>query len=371
EVFIRYRESNRMRFHGPRVAVVSLVALLGLSATPALAAPALAAPALAGPASPPLQPTNEDEVLPPVLPPVWEEASASAQQRAGGTPTLNLDDGERVAGTVTVVGMPTSEGEKIESLSVDGTQVPARENLGDGVSHLLVDIGSNALSMRFSNYLVVNGTRCSIFDTGADKTLRIEVPNELLVVGENTITLAAGARPAGCGLNYDDFTASGFRLAMGGGVELTDTSNPTSISLGDGTCGSNPDQPLSVDLSFTIDADTAAHGLLHVLDTTELTDGEHSISVTTDAGASLEHSIVVDNTGPELVSTTPRDGEVLLGEAAVAARVRDDAGVRSGPEMTLDGEPIENGQTISSDVLAAGEHELIVEAEDDLGNTAR
>src|SRR5699024_7082908 len=58
-------------------------------------------------------------------------------------------------------------------------------------------------------------------------------------------------------------------------------------------------------------------------------------------------------------------------EAAAAARVRDDAGVRAGPEMTLDGEPIENGQTISSDVLAAGEHELIVEAEDDLGNTAR
>src|SRR5699024_482734 len=74
---------------------------------------------------------------------------------------------------------------------------------------------------------------------------------------------------------------------------------------------------------------------------------------------------------PELVSSTPADGDQLLGDAVVTAEVADGAGVTGDVALTLDGDPVAAGTTISSDELAEGAHELVVESTDALGTTSR
>lgn len=66
----------------------------------------------------------------------------------------------------------------------------------------------------------------------------------------------------------------------------------------------------------------------------------------------------------------PADGDEVLGEVTIDATLADDAGVAGAPTLTLDGDPINIGDTLSSDEMAAGAHELRIEATDELGNTS-
>ncbi|MDD9206373.1 metallophosphoesterase, partial [Georgenia sp. 10Sc9-8] len=349
-----------------RVTALTVGMLMALGATPAAAAlDASTATAVDAPAT-----SSDDETLAPALPPEWQSPTATAEQEAAGAPALSPGDGTRVTGLATLLATPTTE--DLATITVDGQEVPTAPTLGAGDSEFQVEVGSNSMSRGYGNYLVVNGTRITILETFASETVRVAVPNELLVVGRNTITLGAGARPSSCGMNHDDFVLNDFRLALADGTEVRDTGNPGDIIVGDGNCGSNATRPRSIDLHFTVDAEPGlGSGLLHVLDTTELDDGAHRVSATTESGAVSTSEIVVDNTGPALVAASPADGGTLRGEATVDVQVDDDAGVRTGPNLTLDGQTVRAGETISSDALPAGDHELVVEAEDELGNTSR
>ncbi|MGO1740052.1 MAG: metallophosphoesterase, partial [Actinomycetaceae bacterium] len=236
----------------------------------------------------------------------------------------------------------------------------------------MVDIGSNAMGISYGNYLVINGTRVTVLEQYSNATTDIPVPYELLVHGENTITLGTGARTSGCGINHDDFVATDFRLSLADGTEIRDEANPATITLGDGNCGSNAERPRTLDLTFTIDGEPGEEsGLLHAFDTTSVEDGEHAVTATTEAGASTTQTYTVDNTGPALASSTPAVGDTVVGDVVVAAEVADEAGVRGDVTVSLDGAPVRIGDTISSDDLVQGEHELVVQAQDELGNTSR
>ncbi len=352
-----------MRLSRPRPTATTVGLVLAVTAAPAVATPP--------------QPTGPDdaaaaEAAAPVLPPEWAPATATAEQEAAGAPVLTPADGTVVTGRQTVVASPTSETDGLASLTVAGEEVPALPNLGSGVAEFRTDVGDNSMSRGFSNYLLVNGTRIAITDTWANATAVVEVPEELLVLGTNTITVGAGPRGAACGMNYDDFHVSNFHLVLDDGTEVRNDANPEGSWVGDGNCGSNTSRSTTLDLTFDIDGERADDaGLLHLLDSTALEDGTHDITATTESGASTTQSIVVDNTGPALLSSVPAAGDHLVGDVVVAAEVADDAGVRTTPTLTLDGEPIAAGDTLSSDALAPGEHELVVTAEDRLGNVAR
>ncbi|MEE6286969.1 hypothetical protein V2J52_04795 [Georgenia sp. MJ173] len=348
----------------PRFTAATVGLVMAVTAVPAAAVHA------AAPDSP--VDTVGENALTPILPREWEPAAATPAQEIAGSPTITPADGTRIAGRETLAASSTSSTDPLASLAVNGDDVPAAPTLGDGEASFQVNVGSNSMSRGYSNYLVVNGTRITILETYASTTTDISVPYELLVHGENTITLGAGPRPSSCGMNYDDFVLDDFRLALADGTEIRDDANPSDITIGDGNCGSNETRPRSIDLTFTIGGEPGADaGLLHVLDTTQLPDGAHEVTASTAGGATTTHGLVVDNTGPALIDSTPAAGSVLIGDVALDARVADEAGVRGTPTLTLDGGVVAVGDTISSDDLAAGEHELVVEAEDELGNTAR
>src|SRR5699024_9965356 len=154
-----------------------------------------AAPAFAAPAATPAGPDGPVGDTP-VLPRQWEPATTSPAQQADGAPTITPADGTRVAGRQTLVASPTSGA--LASLSVDGEDVTAAPNLGEGTSALHTEVGSNAMGRGFSNYLIVNGTRVAIHETWSSATAVLPIPNELLVVGQNAVTVGAGPRFADC-----------------------------------------------------------------------------------------------------------------------------------------------------------------------------
>jgi hypothetical protein len=339
-----------------------------------------AAPAIASPDDPnavPGEPVAEGPaVVDPTLPPEWEPAEqvtaqADAEAEEGG-PALTPADGSVLSRVQTITASPL-EGDPVESLSLDGEQLDTASTLGQGeTSSFQVNVGSNSMDRSYSNYLIVNGTRIAILATYASATTDIAIPYELLTYGENSITLGTGTRPTSCGINHDDFVLDDFRVVLADGTEVRDEANPDGLTLGDGNCGSTADRPRSVDLTFTIDGEPGEDaGLLHVLDTTSIEDGEHEITATTASGASATHTVTVDNSGPELVSSAPAAGDTLVGETTIAAELADPAGVADDVSLTLDGEEIDLGASISSDELVDGAHELVIEATDELGNESR
>ncbi|MGO1174471.1 MAG: metallophosphoesterase, partial [Actinomycetaceae bacterium] len=279
----------------------------------------------------------------------------------------------RISGTQTVVAGRTAADDPVTSIDVDGEDLLASPTLGGGeVAYFQAGVGSNSMARGNGNYLVVNGSRVAIHDTWQSEATQIPVPYDLLVHGQNTITLASGATPAHCGLNYDDFGVSNFNLELADGTTIRDDEEHPVITLGDGNCGHIPDRPTSVDLTFTIDGEPGEEsGLLYAFDTSSVEDGEHAVTATTGSGATTTQTYTVDNTGPALTSSTPATDDHVVGDVVVAAEVADEAGVRGEVTASLDGEPVRIGDTISSDDLVEGGHELVVEAEDELGNQAR
>ncbi|MGO1174194.1 MAG: hypothetical protein ACTMKU_07820, partial [Actinomycetaceae bacterium] len=307
-------------------------------------------------------------------------------QVEAGEPTVNLEDGQRVSGVHTVVTTPSVAGENPTDIEIDGeASEDARVTLGAEAleptdAAYVVDVTA-AIEIAYSNYLMVNGERVAILEQIAHVDAHpIDLPAELVTLGHNVVEMHTGTRASTCGINHDDYVVNNFRLQIPGGQQFTNPANPTTgpalgpdgmYNIGDGNCGSS-NKPRFLTTEFTVDAEPNEHsGLLLQLDTTELEDGEHTVAIGTAAGASTERTIVVDNSGPALVSSTPAADEHLLGEVAVSAEVADEAGVTGDVALTLDGTPVAADTTISSDTLAAGEHELAVESTDELGNSSR
>ncbi|MGC5628702.1 metallophosphoesterase [Georgenia sp. Z1344] len=307
-------------------------------------------------------------------------------QVAAGEPTVNVDEGERVSGVHTVVTTPSVAGENPANIEIDGVaDEDARVTLGaealaETDAAFVLDVTA-AVEIAYSNYLMVNGERVGILEQIANVNDHpINLPADLVTLGHNEIEFHTGTRASTCGINHDDVVIGNFRLQIPGGEQFSNPANPTTgpapgadglYNIGDGNCGSSS-KPRFLTTEFTVDAEPNEHsGLLLELDTTALEDGEHTLTVTTDAGATTERTIVVDNTGPALVSSTPTDGDHLLGDAVVTAEVADEAGVTGDVALTLDGTPIAAGTTISSDTLSEGAHELVVESTDALGTTSR
>ena len=119
--------------------------------------------------------------------------------------------------------------------------------------------------------------------------VELEVPNEYLVTGENTVEVVVGTINTDCGVNHDDFVLSDFTLEPLG--ETADgEENEYTYSFGDGSCGTNTSLLLRAELSFFVQGDPqGTTGLSADLDTTTLANGAHTIEARTASGDTTAH----------------------------------------------------------------------------------
>ncbi|MFD6446007.1 hypothetical protein ACFWEJ_12970 [Promicromonospora sp. NPDC060204] len=275
-------------------------------------------------------------------------ASAPHQPEAptSGAPTLTPDDGKFLEGTVPVAAEPVGPGDDVTRLTVDGKDVPgATETLGTSV--LGYTVGTNSTEARYKNYVSVNGSEPIHLPDAVSKRVELEVPNEYLVAGENTVEVVVGTISSDCGVNYDDFVLSDFTLEPLG--ELADgEENEYTYSFGDGTCGSNTSLLLRAELSFFVQGDPqGTTGLSADLDTTTLTNGAHTIEARTASGDSTKHRVRVNNAPAGAPRLSPVDGTLSRGTVTVTgARPADGEGATT--ELTVDGDAVETTETLGA-----------------------
>ncbi|WP_418274963.1 metallophosphoesterase [Isoptericola jiangsuensis] len=252
------------------------------------------------------------------------------------------------------------------TFTVDAPGATTYRTAGSGTAALSFAVGSNSLEARYRSYVLVNDRRVEIAEDFVSERAVVEFPNEWLQPGWNAITLVAGTFATSCGDNRDDYTVGAVALETAEGT-ATVPGGASSHSLGDGSCGSSATPLRQVDLGALVE--TPARGLRADVDTRDLTDGEHEVAATSTTGAVATRTLVVDNSGPAVVSSVPADGATLTREVPLDVVVDDPAGLTAGPAVTLDGAPVEPGAPIGPG-LEPGEHVLAVEATDGLGNTA-
>lgn len=280
--------------------------------------------------------------------PAASTATAPHQPEAPATggPVLTPDEGEFLEGTVPVAAEPVAPGDDVASLTVDGDDVPgATETIGTSV--LGYTVGTNSTEARYRNYVSVNGSEPIHLPDAVSQRVELEVPNEYLVTGENTVEVVVGTIDSDCGVNHDDFVLSDFTLAPLG--ELADgEENEYTYSFGDGTCGSNTSLLLRAELTFFVQGDPqGTTGLSADLDTTTLTNGAHTVEATTVSGDTTKHQVRVNNAPAGAPRLTPVDGTLANGTVTVTgARPADGEGATA--ELSVDGDAVETTETLGA-----------------------
>ncbi|UFU08028.1 lamin tail domain-containing protein [Ruania halotolerans] len=280
---------------------------------------------------------------------------------------LNVTDGEFVSGTTTISAAGETYPPELE-LSIDDAPVSTEPSLEDAP---LFVFEVSQTDFYFRNGVRIGEDVLFIFDEGTysnTETMSTPVPLEYLTQGEDvTVSVWAGTKAApeiDENENNDDFVISGMRLILPDGRTLTpagyDDPNQT-IAMGDST-GKHD----FYDSVFTL-PDDAYTALAHEWDTTAVADGEHTVRAI-DGDDEASAAVLVDNTAPQ-VTPSVNDGQTYQGEIVLDAQVSDGAGAGvESTTATLDGEQIELPHTTSSVELEAGDHELIIEAADGVGN---
>ncbi|MDP4501657.1 metallophosphoesterase [Nonomuraea turcica] len=249
-------------------------------------------------------------------------------------PTLTPAGGSYLEGTVKVAAVPAAAGDSVAKLDIDGTALNATRTFG--VSKLSFDVGSNSTSGLYHNYVLVNGAYRSDIGDHVNERATIEIPNEHLVKGENTVEIVVGAISSSCGLNYDDFVLFDVGLELLG--EVADgEENPYSLAFGDGDCGTNTSLLKRATLKFFVLGDPqGTTGLAADVDTTTLANGEHAITATTAAGVTVKNTVTVNNAPAGAPRLLPTDGTLVAGTKPVFANLpaAGEGGVKS---LTVDG----------------------------------
>lgn len=284
---------------------------------------------------------------------------------------LSPPDGAAVRGERAVYGWSTDLAGSVDLL-IDDQQVDTQPALGDSASLVFEAEGMQSESIGFANEARVRGQAIplasDVGEPGGDfATDWVNVPGELLAPGTNTITIAAETVPGRTGANAenrDDFALRNVRLVLADGTVLSDPTKDETIGIGDGCCP-NPDstKPTEVTFAFEVPSGVVEPGRRFDWDTTQVDDGEHTVTVT-DGTDERTHTVTVDNTAPAFTATSPTEGEQVKGRFTVDAQLSEEADVTA----TLDGEEVAVPSELVSDDLGDGEHTLVFTAVDRAGN---
>ncbi|HZW42631.1 MAG TPA: hypothetical protein VFE99_10015, partial [Agromyces sp.] len=127
-------------------------------------------------------------------------------------PALTPVSGTYLEGVTTIAATPVVADDDVTSLTLDGAELDADATVG--VSYLRFDVGSNSTEARYGNHVLVNGEHRIDLGDAVNERVDLEVPNEFLVQGENTIMVVTGTIDTSCGLNHDDFVLSNLSLEL-------------------------------------------------------------------------------------------------------------------------------------------------------------
>ncbi|GAA4385233.1 metallophosphoesterase [Agromyces bauzanensis] len=284
-----------------------------------------------------------------------------------GAPYVTPADGTIARGVQQVFATQRATGDGgVASLTIDGADAGTVPVLGAGDAVLSFSVASNSIEARYHNYVVVNGMKLDLGGDYVSQRVDVVFPNEWLRPGSNTIDFVTGTYQTSCGANRDDYVVSAFALTpaagTAAGVGLAGT-----YRMGDGSCGSNTTLLREAALEFSVDA--SAQGLRADVDTTTLADGEHEIAAASTTGEVATRLLVTDNSGPAVASSVPVAGSTITKAVSLDVLLEEVSGILSGPEMTLDGQPVAPGDLVGPG-LGAGEHTIAVTAVDGLGNGA-
>jgi hypothetical protein len=249
--------------------------------------------------------------------------------------------------------------------TIDAPAVHVAPTLGSGNATLGFTVGTNSIEARYQNHILVNGQKHLIESDFVGQHVDLAFPNEWLVPGWNTVDFVTGTFATSCGDNRDDFAISDITLTPANGT-AAGRMLKGSYSLGDGNCGDNVNPLTEIDLEFFVDG--PAQGLYADLDTAKIADGKHTLTATSKTGKAANRVLVTDNSAPKVAASVPAAGQKVTAAVVLDVRLEDLSGVVNGPDVKLDGKPVQLGAQVGPG-LSAGAHTLMVSGTDGLGNS--
>lgn len=280
---------------------------------------------------------------------------------------LSVADGAFVGGSVRLSAAGDAYPSAVE-LSVDGEPVaPTRASLE---AEPVFAFEATATDAFFRNGVLVGEEVLHVFDEGfyaAEVTVATPVPLRLVEQGDELVVSVVAGTKAWPRIdpdeNNDDFQVRGLRLVLPDGRTLRPADYPDAtqwLPMGDSAGKLD-----LFDARFAL-PDDAFTAVAHDWDTTTRPDGPAVIGAT-DGTATVERTVVVDNTGP-VVTTGTEAGRLYQGPFTLDATARDAGSGVQDVVATLDGAPVTLPYPTSSLDLPAGEHTLVVTARDVVGN---
>ena len=304
----------------------------------------------------------------------------------------NISQGEEVRGTVSITANDGSSNSSTK-IYIDGTQYSTTQMMEDGAyfSFKTDDIGGSCKSQITTTK---NETIAHIGD------FLFSVPDDQLVHIDNryfsynsstkkyTVTLRFWAGTDGIASEdyllpsggRDDYSVTDLQLKLpNGNYYLPSSIGPSSYNGVDTSAKTNLSTALSavhwigdsskmspyMNVSFTIPASEAnAVGLS--LDTTKLSDGEHTLKVTNGTYTQTV-TFIVDNTAPA-VDLGIANGASLVGDISISPKITETYGMQS-LHVLLDGEEIDTPYATTAYKLGQGSHTLQATVTDVAGNS--
>ena len=282
---------------------------------------------------------------------------------------LNVDEGEFLGGTSTI-SAATRTFPSVIDLGIDGKPVATSPSLPD---QPVFAFEATQVNTFFRNGVRIGDDVLRIFDDGIFEgwdTISTPVPLTYVVQGDElVVSVWAGTKAApeiDLNENNDDFQIRGLRLVLPDGRTLqpSNYTDPAKVlDMGDSTGKLD-----FFEARFALPADSFTAAAYN-WDTTKTTDGAHTVRAASGTDV-LERGVRVDNTVPDIRSTIV-DGSPYQGEIVINGEITDAGSGVADTRATLDGQPITLPHTTSSLDLAAGEHALMIEATDAVGNVGR
>lgn len=317
----------------------------------------------------------------------------------------NITDGEEVGGKVTITA--NNGGDNADTkIQIDGIEYPVTKMLEDGAYYTFSTEGRdsyfrNALMLADDN-LTDDSKAVQIASLVKWQYYRlngfaVHIDNQYFTYNEEKqqyeITLRFWAGSYGASVydylmptaNREDFKVSQLQLKLINGKTYiptkigpesytypntgatVDTKAKTNLSTALSAVhnvGDSADMSPYLDATFVIPvSDATAMGA--TVDTTKLSDGKHTLTVTSgDAVKTVD--FIVDNKAPE-VDMGVEDGAVLSGDIKLTPVITE-ANTLAESIITLDGERVNDTVETDSVSLGEGEHTLTVYAKDAAGN---
>ncbi|WP_288221976.1 immunoglobulin-like domain-containing protein [uncultured Clostridium sp.] len=224
----------------------------------------------------------------------------------------------------------------------------------------------------FKNAVAIGDTVLGIFNEGTYDnwdTVAYDVDPVYFIKGEKIqIDIHAGNKANALEHNWennDDFVVKNIRLILPDGSILRPEGfeNPEEvIKMGDSA------GKIEILEAIFTPSDESFNALRYEIDTTKLSDGEHTFSGSlTASNESEDIKFIVDNTAPEII-TNIKDDEIYKGTNEIIVDAKDALSGVKEVSVKLDNKKIELPYTFRSLELSPGEHTLTIYTVDNCNN---